>query len=153
MCRHLLVLTAVASFFPIVAAGCGNSEKSINAMTLYSLDGEYLPDEGKAWRGEMFHGYPVLAKTEIESPSDRLEILTAVKQGIAQFHDHEHTCFWPHHGVSLLQGGKRIDYVICFHCLQLEQYVDGVDEHKSTSDSPATVLNSHLAKAGISVKN
>jgi hypothetical protein len=153
MCLHFLRLVAIASIVATFAAGCGNSEKPVDAMTLYSLDGSYFPEEGKVWKGEMFHGFPVLAKTEIESASDRMAILTAVKQGITQYNGSTMACFWPHHGVSLLQNGKRIDYVICFHCLKLEQSVDESVEFKPINRSAETVLNAQLAKAGITVKD
>ena len=121
-------------------------------MTLYSLDGSYVSEEGKVWKGEMFHGFTVLAKTEVESASDRMAMLTAVKKGFTQYNGSTMACFWPHHGVSLLQNGKRIDYVICFHCLKLEQSVEGVDEFKPIDKSAEAVLNAHLAKAGVFVK-
>ena len=152
MSLHFLRLAAIASIVATFAAGCGNSEKPVDAMTLYSLDGNYFPEEGKVWKGEMFHGFPVFAKTQIESASDRLAILTAVKQGITQDNGRSFDCFWPHHGVSLSQNGKRIDYVICFHCAKLEQYVDGADGFKPINHSSETLLNAQLAKAGIFVK-
>jgi hypothetical protein len=120
MSLHFLSLAAIASLVATFAAGCGNSEKPVDAMTLNSLDGYYVPDEGKVRKGEMFHGFPVFAKTQIESASDRVAILTAIKQGITQYNGTSVACFWPHHGVRLLQNGKRIDYVICFHCSKLE---------------------------------
>ncbi len=153
MSLHCLRLAAVASLIATFAAGCGNSERPVDAMTLYSLDGYYVSDEGKVWKGEMFHGFPVLAKTEVESASDRMAILTAVKQGITEYNGTTVACFWPHHGVRLLQNGKRIDYVICFHCSKLEQSVDGADEFQPTNKSAETMLNAHLAKAGILVKD
>jgi hypothetical protein len=100
----------------------------------------------------MFNGFPVFAKTQIESASDRMAILTAVKQGITESKGGTIACFWPHHGVSLLQNGKRIDYVICFHCAKLAQYVDGAGESKPINNSAEALLNAQLAKAGIFVK-
>ena len=149
MSLHFLSLAAIASLVATFAAGCGNSEKPVDAMTLYSLDGSYVSDEGKVWKGEMFNGFPVFAKTQIESASDRMAILTAVKQGITQSKGGTIACFWPHHGVSLLQNGKRIDYVICFHCLQLQRFMDGAGKTIPTTTSPAATLDAQLAKAGI----
>jgi hypothetical protein len=152
MFLHFLRLAAIASLVATFAAGCGNSEKAVDAMTLYSLDGYYVSDEGKVWTGEKFHGFPVLAKTQIESASDRVAILTAIKQGITKYNGATVLCFWPHHGVSFLQNGKRVDYLLCFHCSNLQRYADGADEFKPTNNSAETVLDAHLAKVGIFVK-
>ncbi len=150
MSRLLLRLAAVVLILTLTA-GCGHSEKPVEAMTLYSLDGGYVSDEGKVWKGEKFGGFPVLAKTEVESASDRMAILTAVKKGFTKY-DGTMACFWPHHGVSLVQNGKRIDYTICFRCLKLVQFTDGADEFKQIDNSAEKVLNAQLAKAGIFVK-
>jgi hypothetical protein len=152
MSQHFLRLAAIASIVATFAAGCGKSEQPVDAMTLYSLDGYYVSDEGKVWTGEKFHGFPVFAKIQIESASDRVAILTAIKKGFTQYNGSTMACFWPHHGVSLMQNGKRLDYLICFHCSKLEQSVDGADEFKPINNSAEAVLNAHLAKAGIFVK-
>jgi hypothetical protein len=120
-------------------------------MTLYSLNGEESYPPNKPWKGEKFHGFGVLGKTEVSSPSDRLDILAAVKKGIAQSNGAENKCFWPHHGFSMVQNGKKVDYVICFHCLQLQRFMDGAGKTIPTTTSPADTLDAHLKKAGIPV--
>jgi hypothetical protein len=151
MARLLLRIVAVVLTLALTT-GCGHSEKPVDAMTLYSLDGGYIRDEDKVWKGEMFGGFPVLAKTEVESASDRMAVLTAIKKGFTQYNGSTMACFWPHHGVSLVQNGKRIDYTICFRCLKLVQFTDGADEFKQIDNSAEKVLNAQLAKAGIFVK-
>jgi hypothetical protein len=34
-------------------------------------------------------------------------------------------CFNPRHGLRLKGGGKSVDLVICFECLQVEVFVNG----------------------------
>jgi hypothetical protein len=152
-CPTTLMLAAIVSLFATFLAGCGHRDAPIESLTLYSLDGEYLAGEGEAPKGEMFQGFPVLGKTEIASASDRVEILTAVKNAIGEFHGSQITCFWPHHALRVLQNGKRTDYVICFHCSKVERDVDGASVFKPITNSPKAMLDAHLAKAGISVKD
>jgi hypothetical protein len=141
----------VAAFVLLFAMliGCGRQEAPIDAMTLFSLDGNYTPEDGKQPPSEMFNGYPVLGKLEIASPNDRLAILRAVQRGIAESDGKEAKCFWPRHGVRLKQSGKTIEFLICFHCLQLEQYIDGKPVHKPTTDTPKSVLNGYLKQARV----
>jgi hypothetical protein len=145
--RFLMIV--VASL--LVLAGCGDPDGPIESMTLYSLNGEDQPPPNKPWKGETFHGFGVVGKTEIASASDRLAILTAVKRGIAQSDGSENKCFWPHHGVSLVQNGKTIEYVICFHCLQLQRFADGASKTIATTASPSDTLDDQLKKAGVPV--
>ena len=143
--RFVIVLIATLA----TLAGCGDSDGPIESMTLYSLNGEDSPRPDKPWKGETFHGFGVLGKTDVPSPSDRLAILAAVKKGIAQSNGAENKCFWPHHGFSMVQNGKKVDYVICFHCLQLQRFMDGAGKTIPTTTSPAATLDAQLAKAGI----
>jgi hypothetical protein len=142
------VVLAVGLLLP----GCQDADLAIpiDSMTIYSLDGTY--EEGHSKKkpsGEMFHKYPVLGKVDIAAPKDRTAILAAVKKGIAKSDGTEAKCFWPRHGIRLTQSGKTIEYVICFQCLQLDEYVDGKSSHKLTTESPATVLDKHLEEAGV----
>jgi hypothetical protein len=133
----------------LTLAGCGDPDGPIESMTLYSLDGQTHFSQKKPWKGEKFHGFGVIGKTEIASASDRLAILTAVKKGIAQSDGAEAKCFWPHHAISVVQNGKKIEYVICFTCLQLKRYADGGSKEIPTTASPADTLDAQLQKAGV----
>lgn len=142
-------LAIVAAFFALAGCGGGDADGPIESMTLYSLNGEDFPSPDKPWKGETFHGFGVLGKAEVSSPSDRLAILAAAKKGIAQSNGEEAKCFWPHHGFSMVQNGKKVDYVICFHCLQLQRFMDGAGKTIPTTSSPAATLDAQLVKAGI----
>jgi hypothetical protein len=141
----MLVVSALA------LGGCRRAalDVPIESMTLYSLDGNFTPGYDKPYKGEAFHDYPVLGKTDIASPADRRAILAAVLKGIEESTGGEAKCFWPHHGVSLVQVGKRIDYLICFNCYQVYRYADGKSMKQLTTRSPAVVLDVHLRKAGV----
>jgi hypothetical protein len=60
--------------------------------------------------------------------------------------------FWPHHGVSLVRGGRRIEYLICFHCLQMDIWGDGEFKHVNTSDAAASLLDARLQAAKVPQK-
>jgi lysophospholipase L1-like esterase len=117
-------------------------EPSFGQMTLYSLAPERL-------EGANFHGYPILGKVETTSPSDQLDILAAVQKGIDEGNLGAMGCFEPHHGLRLKRNGKTIDYVICFHCLAIEVYVDGKESHLQTSPHAHALLDSNLEKGGV----
>jgi hypothetical protein len=151
MPRMLVFLLAFATLAAL--AGCGDPDGPIESMTVYSLNGEDRAPPDKPWKGEQFHGFGVLGKTAIASASDRGAILAAIKKGIAESDGRENKCFWPHHGVRLVQNGATIEYVICFHCLQLERYSKSGNVHQQTTTSSAGLLDSHLEKAGIPLQN
>ncbi len=147
-CATSSVVLAVGLLLP----GCQDADLAIpiDSMTIYSLDGTYEEGHSKEPSGEMFHNYPVLGKVEIVSAQDRTAILASVKKGIAKSDGTEAKCFWPRHGIRLTQSGKTIEYVICFQCRRLNEYIDGKASHKLTTKSPAAVLDKHLKDAGVS---
>jgi hypothetical protein len=141
------VLMALVGLSVTALIGC---EASIDSMTVYALDGEFTPGISKPRPGETFHDYPVLGKTEVSSPDDRRAILAAIKKGIAEANANvQVACFWPHHGVSLVRSGRRIEYLICFHCRQVEISGDGEFKHVNTTDAAAGLLDAQLEAAGI----
>jgi len=92
-------------------------------LILYSIDGR--DDAGKPGKDvELFHNYPVLGKIEIKEAAKRDEILAALKSGIDKSDGTVAKCFWPRHGIRVVEKGKTTDYVICFECVHLHQYTD-----------------------------
>lgn len=148
---NLRVMSLVGLLPCVLLLGCEDADSRIpiDSMTVYSLDGMYEPKKDEKPTGEMFHGYPVLGKTGIAAPKDRSAILAAIKKGIAKSNGDEYKCFWPRHGVRLVQSGKTIEYLICFQCLQLDEYVDGGKSHKTTTDASAKLLDEQLVIAGV----
>jgi hypothetical protein len=157
MRRRTVVAASVAVCLVLAGSGFGVYywSRTIRSMTLYSLDGTFFDRvaQGEAKvenAGDNFHGYPILGKVEIKSPRDRIEILQAIERGMADNKDREGTCFWPRHGVRLVRGRQTVDFVICFTCLQLEQYVNGEHlSHDRTTEAPAVVLDRYLKAAGV----
>jgi hypothetical protein len=152
MPRPLLYSLIVISFLALIGCNRRSFDGAVDSMTLYSLDGDYDPIHGKPWKGEMFHEHPVLGKTDIASAADRRAILAAVKQGIAQSNGTIAECFWPRHGLRLVQNGGQSDYVICFECLQVYEYTDGQWTHKPTTKYATGLLDEQLEKADIPKK-
>jgi hypothetical protein len=135
----------------LVLLGCQDADSKIpiDSMTVYSLDGMYEGGATGKPAGDTFHDYPVLGKVDIASPKDRTAILVAVKKGISQSDGGEYKCFWPRHGVRLTQGGKTIEYLICFQCRQLDEFTEGRKTHKPTTEAAAAVLDKQLQSAGV----
>jgi len=149
--RHMKfrrVAVAWPAFLLLLGCQDADSRIAVDSMTVYSLDGTYHRQKGQKPPAETFHGYPVLGKVDIAA-KDRTAILAAVKKGIAQSDGKENNCFWPRHGLRLKQEGKTIEYLICFECLQLEEFIDGGQAHKPTTRSPAPVLDAQLERAGV----
>jgi hypothetical protein len=154
-----MVCTAVV-LMSLAQAGCNRLSfgEPVESMTLYSLDGIHEVDEWdkkprgeEKAKGELFHRFPVLGKTEITSAADRSAILAAVKKGIAKSNGREDKCFYPRHGLRLVQNGRHIEFVICFQCEQLDEYTDGQRVNKPTADAASGLLNEQLTKAHIPI--
>jgi acyl-CoA thioesterase-1 len=117
----------------------------VDSMTLYSIEEQLKSDR------EKFHTYIVLGKVDITSPSDRTAIFTAVQQGIDEGYRHPaFGCFEPHHGVRARRNGKTFDYVLCFHCGNVDEFVDDrwVTE-ETMSWSAQGIIDKHLKAAGV----
>lgn len=114
-------------------------------MDLYEVDGEAPPSDAA------FHGYPELARTELADPDALRELLTGLEAGIAGNDSMVAACFNPRHGVIAESGGRRIDLLICFECLQIQVF-DGEGENVEdalTTEAPAAVFNRVFTAAGI----
>src|SRR5262249_6529154 len=99
-----------------VAAVLDKAEK----VELLSL----VPEEREEERKRDFHGYPVLGKTTLKK-EDRQKVLNALKKGIADSDGRVATCFNPRHGIRASHGGKTVELLICFECLQVDVYAGG----------------------------
>lgn len=119
-------------------------------LTLYSLDFRaFEPGATVVAKTQLFHGYPILGKMEIAEAEQRLEIHVAVTNAIGG--DEFAACFWPRHGLRVVQDGRITDYVICFHCSQVEIYRASGKKVEPISTAPKALLNKHLSEAGIPV--
>jgi acyl-CoA thioesterase I len=117
----------------------------IESMTLYSL----TPEQTKAT--DNFESYVIPGKVEIVSSEERTAIFAAVQRGIDQGYTHgAFGCFEPHHGVRVRRNGKTYDYVLCFQCLNVDEFVDGQFVTERTMDWTAKdIIDKHLKAAHV----
>ncbi len=122
----------------LLACGAGCGSKPIDQLPdtpaeliVFSIDGpavskrdgiKFTPEDGK---GELLYGYPVLGKVVVADPEKRREVVAAVKEAIRNPPEHVAGCFVPRHVVRSVDGGRTVDFVICFECSQYETYRDG----------------------------
>lgn len=137
--------------------GCSRSPLAdVNApsrMTLYSIDGR---DESKRLQGlsvkpiEDFYGYPVLGKVEIQDADIRMKLVDALKDGYARRPEVPPACFWPRHGVRIVEAGRTVDFVICFECNRLARRSDNLPGGLINSDVQP-IFDKPLTDAGIPI--
>jgi hypothetical protein len=121
---------------------------------LFSLDPE--PKHGKDGNvvdeKEDFHGWRVLGKTEVKKEAERKRLADALRLGAEDNFGIAAGCFNPRHGLRLKGGGKSVDLVICFECLQVEVFVNGESSKGFlTSGDPQKEFDAALKAAGINL--
>jgi hypothetical protein len=119
---------------------------------LYSLDPERRTDkEGKVVEvKDGFHGWQVLGKTEVKGEAERKRLVDALRLGAEDNFGMVAGCFIPRHGLRLKGGGKMVDLVICFQCLQVQVFGDG-EKQKGflTTGEPQKEFDATLKVAGV----
>lgn len=101
-------------------------------------------------KGE-YYGWKVLGRTTIEDADTRKSIISAAERGIAE-EGRPAKCFDPRHAIHATSyDGENVDILICFHCSQVEVYVNGKDEGPflGTSSFPEPVFDKVLTKANV----
>ena len=125
-------------------------------LVLYSL--EYHEDyiaKGIPETDDMFRGIPVLGKVEITEPAKMKEIITALNASKAKGKDRNVAkCFYPRHGVRVVEGGREVDHLICFECHYLQVYLDGIlkSDGVPISQHAQPVLNRFLNEAKVPIQ-
>jgi hypothetical protein len=115
-------------------------------LELYSLD----PRPSKEKPADAFHGFMVLGKTTVKADDARKALAAAVIKGVADSDGSVADCFEPRHGVRAAYDGKTYDFVICFHCAQIEVFAG--DKQLATTPTAATpepALDKLLKDAGV----
>ncbi len=125
-------------------------------MTLYSVEAMNYdiddPDAPKfASDVERFHEKPVLGKKLITDTNERQLIWDALNKGIQESNGDAANCFWPHHGLRIEQDGIQTDFLICFHCYQIEIYARAKKETALTTASAQPVFNQILNAANVPI--
>jgi hypothetical protein len=104
--------------------------------TLYSLEPDSLPPSGaraaatetngihRSADTNILEGYWVLGSTELTNDAARAAT-RAFQNAIAESRGPVARCFDPHHGLRLSADGHVYDYLLCYHCGQMQVYEDG----------------------------
>jgi hypothetical protein len=116
-------------------------------LTLYSLDGKTYPQLDSE---EAFHNFPVLGKVNVKNVKTKTEIVAAINAGVAEG-DSMAKCFWPRHGVSLSDGEKTLDFVICFECFQVKRFDGESVSTTVTSAKREPFFDKLLTDAGVEI--
>ena len=117
-------------------------------LVLYSIDGREEREDVSS-SDEQFHGYPILGKLQVKQATARAAIIAAIKGGVAQSDGSAAACFWPRHGIHVVENGESADYVICFECSQMAIYHRENKDSAPTTSYPQSVLDGYLEGAGI----
>jgi hypothetical protein len=143
MPRFFFAAVAGLGFLSVVSPAHGQVVIKLTGVTremlekaekfeLLSLD----PSPSKEKPKEQFHGKKVLGVTVIKDAKTRKQLIETLKKGIEENARLNPpgvpkdamvlaNCFEPRHGIRLTDKDKTVDLVICFHCLQIQVYVDG----------------------------
>ncbi len=143
----LVLLSVVAckpSKQPRVVAALEKLADTPSKMVLYSVHPGVTDDhDTDAYNDHVFHGYIILGKAEIDDRAEQRSLLRALAQGASENDDHAMACFMPRHALHVEQGGRSMDFTICFMCLQVE--TRGFEQGGFfTSDSPQAVFDQSI---------
>ena len=145
------LLLAGRIIYQNVVTGVARPDK----VTLYSLEFH----EEWSWNGipeadenEKFHDIPVLGKVEITDPEKQREIIAALNMAKAQG-TNVAKCFYPRHGVRVVENGREVDHLICFECHWLRIYLNGFlrSDAVPISSWAQPVVNKHLKEANVPI--
>jgi hypothetical protein len=143
VCLAILLLGSAVGYWCFTTV----PPEQFDQFVLYSIDGR---GESKPAPGvELFRGYPVLGKLEIQDLATQKRIMDALNDGMATSDGAVASCFWPRHAIHLVHKGRSTDYMICFQCLHLVIYRGERTSTEAITDAPQTMFNEYLTKAGI----
>jgi len=99
-----------------------------------------------------FHGYRVLGQTDVGPGPERRRLLDALQDGINR-PGSPAACFFPRHGLRVIMGKAKTDYLICFHCSYVYIFDQGRYEYQQelVSTAPENVFNAVLTSHGVPV--
>src|SRR5262245_41622341 len=103
---------AVSCALILLTLLCGCREPTVatkassDPVTLYSLSAVHF-NPGKAPKNvETFHGWEILDKVQVVDPAKCDEIRTALKDAMADNDGSVADCFWPRHGIRMVENGE-----------------------------------------------
>ena len=92
-------------------------------LVLYSLHPGHEAAEA-AKQEEKFHGWKRLGQTTLDGEEAIEPLFTAFKKGVNENDDRVAGCFNPRHGIKVMHGEDRHEFVICFECFQVQWIVN-----------------------------
>lgn len=118
--------------------------EQIEVLSLYPANDK---EKGK----EFFHEYPILGKVVVKDEKTRKALIEALEGGAKGNKGVAANCFIPRHGIRATAGGKTLELVICFQCLQVHGYIGGDKENAGflIARSPQPVFDKVLTDAGV----
>jgi len=97
-----------------------------------------------------FHGYRILGRAAVADLAERNTLVALVRRGVEASDGSVAACFNPRHGLSITKDGHVTDLVICFECLSMNVYVDGVRaEARLTADTFTADVTAHFTANGL----
>jgi hypothetical protein len=86
----------------------------------------------------------------VKGDADRKRLADALRLGAEDNFGMAAGCFIPRHGLHLVGGGKTVDLVICFQCLQVQVFENGKETKGFlTSHDPQPEFDAILKAAGV----
>ena len=124
-------------------------------LTLYSLDfreiRERLIDPIPDDKRERFGDFLVLGKVKIEESTKRKEIMESIHKAIPNGAEGP-ACFWPRHGLKIVDSKGTTELIICFQCVQYKATgAHAIDGYGTISAAPKPLLNKILSDAGVEI--
>jgi hypothetical protein len=102
---------------------------------------------------EKFHGWAVLGKITISDEKEQQRVLKLLNKAIGQARKSGKgmaNCFEPRHGIHLIKNGQVVDYVICFSCWRVEQFIDNNSKDMiPINESPRLAFNELFIKSEV----
>jgi hypothetical protein len=102
---------------------------------------------------EDFHGFHVLGTATITDKKPKRKLAEVIQSAVAESTVYDIGFNYnPRYGLRATSGGKVVELVICFHCTQIEVYVEGkLTKRCATKTTPQKLLNQMLSDAKIPV--
>jgi len=149
LAKYILLPVAV-----LILSQCSGSEEEFSvdtvkalahpqAVILYSLNPIKAQDTAQT-----FHGYVVLDQIRLNEKQTKAAVAAvnaAVPKDHALLAGDAPSCFRPRHGLKVAGAGHIYDFVICYECGWLEEYVDGNLTKALTIQGTPKALNELLA--------
>jgi hypothetical protein len=120
-----LALSAASCGDAVSAAFVGDTAWILDRpdqLEFLTLDPSHEPPAYDSNNPERLHGYLILGSAVIRDAALQKELVDSVKDAVKGNTGIAAACFNPRHAIRATRGGKSVDMLICFQCLQMEVY-------------------------------